>query len=457
MAFKKMNYIACVVLLLLLFPMTAMSAEFGDIRYPDRPLNLRIKRSPRSKWVGTLQVGQKVRIAYLKNGWAAVFEPNMTDEADVRIAGYANSKYLKKKPGKVQTEPWGELMHPVTVLNIREKRTPRSAKVGSLTPRNNVLVDFPEDGWYAVFEKGATIRSKLNALGFVKGDYLEPAPAPARETATEAEIVTEPVQTPAQSGSREVRSAVAPVPTAEKGPAASVAAPAESKQEVKSEHRDKAPEPWGEIVTIKHKVIVRKERSSKSNYVKTLSPGDRVKVDMLRNGWYAVFEAGETVRGEHRALGYVFKRQLEQGGQSAGKSATVQKATPATPSGPKKIVIKPDPFVSSRRPDPKADQHRHGISFKVLEEAETSRQGFDVVRLKIFVQVSSLPTPNVLEDFAATLWKEKRRKGKQMEILIYLPGMDLEDIAFAVARYSDTEPLEFWARRTALYGTDFMK
>ncbi|WP_147821112.1 SH3 domain-containing protein [Salidesulfovibrio onnuriiensis] len=444
---KHIHKILVLTLFVFLSASVAMAAEFGDIRYPDRPLNLRTGRSPKTKWVGTLQVGQEVRVAYLKDGWVAVFEPYMTRESDVRIAGYANVKYLKKTRGKVKIEPWGEIMHPVTVLNIRAKRSPGSDKVGSVTPRTNVKVDFPEDGWYAVFESRASIRSKSNAIGYVKSDYLEPAPVATVEAAPAAE----PITTPAQSGVGEVRSSVAPAPEVK---------PEVETPEETANTEAVSPAPWGEVVTIKNTVQVRKERSSSAHYVRTLNPGDTVKLDMLKDGWYAVFDADETVRGEHKALGYVFKRQLEQGdtpAQASSKIVSKETTAPQKTSTPKKIVIKPDPFASSRRPDPKADQNRHGISFKILEESQTSRQGEDVIFLKVFVDVKTLPKAALLEDFTNTLWKEHRRSGKQVQVDLYLPGMDLEDLAFVVARYDDKEQLEFWARKTALFGTKYMK
>lgn len=420
-----------IIVSLLLVAGTSQAAQFGEIRYPDRPLNLRDGRTPKAKWVGTLQVGQKVRISDLKDGWVAVFEPYMTRKGDLRVAGYANVKYLKAKPGKIKTEPWGERMHPVTVLNVRAKRSSKSPKVGTLDPKTNILVDFPEDGWYAVFDDRATIRSKLNVIGYVKGDYLEPGPA------AEPAVVR-----PSVDGSAgQIRSTVTPPEATE------------------DSIRKRSEQEWGEITTIERKVIVRKKRSSKSNFVKTLKPGDRVKLGLLKDGWYAVFSPDEKIRAEHKALGYVFKRLLQPGADTQKLSGAETPAPTLVQKSetPRKMVIKANPLAVSKRPDPKADQSRHGIRFKILEKAETTRQGEDTIRLKVFVDVKKLPKAAVLEDFAQTLWKEHRMSGKLLELLIYLPEMDLGDIAFIVARYTPKEQLEFWARRTALHGTRFIQ
>ncbi len=76
---------------------TVAASAFGEIRYPDRPLNLRKARSAKASWVGSLYPGQKVRIAFLKDGWVAVFEPGETRNSESAAVGYSNVKYLKKK------------------------------------------------------------------------------------------------------------------------------------------------------------------------------------------------------------------------------------------------------------------------------------------------------------------------------------------------------------------------
>ncbi|KAB1443474.1 SH3 domain-containing protein [Pseudodesulfovibrio senegalensis] len=441
--------------MVLLCAAAASAAEFGEIRYPDRTLNLRVERSPKAEWVGILQAGQPVRVAYLKDGWVAVFEPYMKTRDSVKVAGYANVKYLNKKRSKVEEKSWGAVMHPRTAVNIRSKRNARSSKMGKLVPGTNVRVDFPEDGWVAVLEDRATIRSKLNVRGFVKSTYLLPGPVAgtARKPASSPEAVQ---TTPPATGEGQVRGSVAPAPKTQKAEKAEEHAVSDTQdREAKAQTPVK---PWGTVITAKHKVRIRKERSMTSHFVKTVAAGERIKIDFPKNGWFAVFEPDATVRSEQRALGYVLAEHLKKGEpvtvtprpESLGNEGA-KEARPAKP-----IIIKPDPLAASARPAPKGDKYLHGVHYKLLEKAETSRNGVDVVDMKIFVDVKQLPKATIMEDFAKSLWKEHRRSNKLLVIHIFLPEMDLDDISFIEAVYSHDEPLEFWARRTALYGTRFM-
>jgi len=441
---------------------SAYAAGFGEIRYPDRTLNLRDGRSPRAEWVGALQAGQPVRIAYLKDGWVAVFESYMKNRDSVRIAGYANIKYLKKKRGKVEQKEWGAVMHPRTIVNIRGKRSARSAKLGSLLPGHNVRVDFPEDGWVGVMDNRATIRSKLNVRGFVNSKFMLPGPAPEDAPAEGKEVAT----TSPASGDVQIRGVAAPVPEEKKvkqdNPVSIPMSSDQSKdgQIDKQEQPAVAPKPWGTVLIAKHALRIRKERSTGSRFVKTVKPGDRVKIDFLKKGWFAVFAPDATVRLEKRAMGYVQASQLKEPAEANSEVGTSSfqdkevKEGKGTKHNP--IIIKPDSSVSSSRPAPKADKYLHGVHYKLLEKSETSREGIETVDIKVFVDVKQLPKASILEDFSKSLWKEHRRSGKLLVVHLYLPQMDLDDISFIEAVYSYEEPLEFWARRTALYGTRFM-
>ncbi|MFH1914005.1 MAG: LptA/OstA family protein [Pseudomonadota bacterium] len=61
---------------------------------------------------------------------------------------------------------------------------------------------------------------------------------------------------------------------------------------------------WGEVREAASNLNVREARSPRSEHVLTLTTGQRVKVDFLKDGWYAVFDLTETERSEERALGY---------------------------------------------------------------------------------------------------------------------------------------------------------
>jgi len=62
--------------------------------------------------------------------------------------------------------------------------------------------------------------------------------------------------------------------------------------------------PWGEIRQASQNLNVRKARDFRSEHVLTLKKGDRVKVDFLEDGWYAVFPPDATERDLNAALGF---------------------------------------------------------------------------------------------------------------------------------------------------------
>ncbi|MBM4270547.1 MAG: AMIN domain-containing protein [Deltaproteobacteria bacterium] len=62
---------------------------------------------------------------------------------------------------------------------------------------------------------------------------------------------------------------------------------------------------WGTIMYPRGKTYIRAKRSVHSKVRGQLRAGQPVKVDFLKNNWYAVFRVKEKRRNEARALGYV--------------------------------------------------------------------------------------------------------------------------------------------------------
>jgi len=69
---------------------------------------------------------------------------------------------------------------------------------------------------------------------------------------------------------------------------------------------------WGEIKYAQTTTNVRENRNTNSRVVRQLQPREEVKVDFLRNNWYAIFEVEESKREEGRAFGYVYAPLLKQ-------------------------------------------------------------------------------------------------------------------------------------------------
>jgi hypothetical protein len=452
---------------------------FGKIMYSDRPLNLRDARSPRGEWVGSLYAGQKVRVAHEKDGWVAVYEPTATDPSEAKAAGYSNAKFLKPARGRYEPKPWGELAASSTKLNIRSKPNVRGAKVMTLQPGERVLVDFPEDDWIVIFSPDATIRSRLNGIGYASAKYLEPvtaatppAPAPEPAPAPAAPVVRQAVEPPA--------------------PASATEAPETS--------------PAIQRVALTNEVNVHQSRTTTSPLVRTLRPGDVVQLGLLRNGWYAVFKASDMIRSESSSIGYALQAAMQASSREAGiavapaasvepaksaapvvsaedlkaealkserpaprapESAPAARPEPATPPAPaartapaparqQTMVIDRSAFKDAKRPDPTPDQNAHGYRYKFLEKAETREYGQVWITLKVFLATTKLPDRTALKDFASSLWKEHRRVTKNVLVEVYLPGMDLDDLAWGVVKFDYDSMTELWTRQATLFGTRFM-
>jgi uncharacterized protein YgiM (DUF1202 family) len=442
-----------IVSLLLLVASTAWS--FGEIRYPDRPLNLRKGRSAKHAWVGSLYPGQKVRIGFMKDGWVAVFEPDETRNSESAAVGYSNAKYLKKNQTRVEPASWGEFMQTVRKLNVRSTASVKGRKIKTLQVMELVKIDFPEDDWTMVFSPQATIRSNMNAIGYSSVKYFKPATRKslARVGGGNEKFVQESLPAPVVvSAAVEVASGQGQVSGAVVPPLAPVSVPAKSSKS------------WGTVVTVKDKVNVRKGRTSGSSYVRTLKPGERVRVDFLKNGWYAVFTEDEMIRTESRAAGYALQSLIEGDGRLKVSSIEVSKDIPAasTPvaksvgGGKKTMVIDRSQFKNIKRPDPTPDKTVHGYQYRIIEKSETKQLGETWITIKVFLLTKKLPDTEALKDFSTTLWREHKKAMKNVVVLVYLPGMDLEDLAFGVTKFDDEQMLEFWVRKATLFGTDFL-
>lgn len=69
---------------------------------------------------------------------------------------------------------------------------------------------------------------------------------------------------------------------------------------------------WGELRWIHVTSRVRSSRSTESEIVARLEPGDSVRVDFAGAGWYAVFPPTASERTEDAAVGYVYGTLLKE-------------------------------------------------------------------------------------------------------------------------------------------------
>ena len=292
--FKRILFFA--VLLVSLLGASASAADWGRLMTPKTPLNVRQQRTLSSPRVTTIMPGEEVRADFLEDGWYAVFRPNENDRNVAKALGFVNAGYL------VPVGEWGELRSPRGMLNVRSKRAVDSEHVRTLSPDDVVKVDFEKDGWVAIFAPDEKVRSLKNAIGFSNDKYLYPA------TAEQIERVLGQRSAKSENAAPQESKTAEPVSAKEQsvasGPAPSEAAQSASTGQSSSSH-------WGRLVKVSRRVNLRAERTAASKLVKTLEPGQAVRVDFLRKGWFAAFNVGETRRDEKHALGFVYAALIE--------------------------------------------------------------------------------------------------------------------------------------------------
>lgn len=463
-------------------PASAAAEGWGRLMTPKSPLNLRAGRGPSSKRITTFMPGRRIRVDFEKNGWVAVFEPDVKERDISKAIGYVKASYL------VPVGDWGEYRTPRGMLNIRKGRGPRTAHVRTLQPGDLVKVDFEKNGWVAVFEAEEKVRSLDRAIGYSKSKFLFPADP------EQIERVLSAGKPEAEKGASEV--AVQSSSVSAEADQAGHEPSAPSEQAV-TDPSSASPAHWGRLVKVSRRVNVRKKRTAASELVDTLEPGQAVRVDLLRKGWYAAFALGESQRDEAHALGFIYSPLLEndldalpeldreresvpapqhndmeaapmnqvRGTVSSeppaelresGSTAETQQP-PQAPESQSMVVEPPETSEPHKGPMPVADETRHGFHFKVMERMESRQGRYPLDVLKVFLDVTVVPGSESLSDFCRTLWKEQWRQGTLMRVDVYLPGMDLKDLSYGEALFDGKGIRQFWTREAVLYGTRFQR
>lgn len=102
-----------------------------------------------------------------------------------------------------------------------------------------------------------------------------------------------------------------------------------------------APQTWGEVRVVEQPVNVRLKPDPASPLVRTMKPGDRVRVDFAQpNGWVALFDMSEPKRDVTRAIGFGEVKFLVPVNQAKTQAAPTPLETPQ-PAAPTKTASKP--------------------------------------------------------------------------------------------------------------------
>ena len=74
--------------------------DWGLIRYVHKTVNMRAKRSAKSKIVGKLKAGEKIKVDFRKDNWYAIFPIKESIRDEKKALGYAYAPLLKPTPLK---------------------------------------------------------------------------------------------------------------------------------------------------------------------------------------------------------------------------------------------------------------------------------------------------------------------------------------------------------------------
>lgn len=321
---------------------------------------------------------------------------------------------LAKEPG------WGRVYAVSGKVTVRENPAVDALQVRVLKSGQKVRVDFEDDGWAAVFDVAETVRAETRAQGYVR--LAELRSGARLEAAPRAEKTEKPVKSE----------------TSDRG----------KKKDFKKPTQAQA---FGEVRVADRQMAVRAGRDKDTEFKRLLKAGQRVRVDFLENGWFAVFALDEKVRDLSRAWGYGRDKYLVLEKDYAGQplpepTESAAKEAPAKPAaGAKEALARPAQKQKPGSPDSGA------VGYSVLARQADHLRPLAPVVLRVRIDVPAPPAPEALRKIVREIWKAERHKNEELQVEVLLPGMDQGGLAFAVARFHDDGRLkEFWWREVVL-------
>lgn len=335
-------------------------------------------------------------------------------------------------PALAEEPRWGRLYTVTGNVPVRENPADSALQVRVLKAGQKVRVDFQDEGWAAVFDPKEPVRSELRALGYAKlaelksKGNLELAQATSIEVKKPRPDARPEVRVDGRTEKTEVKPEPKPAAKTDARQAKAKAAPA----------RD-----FGEIRVADRQLTVRAGRDKDSEFRRVLKAGQRVRVDFLEDGWFAVFDPEEKVRDLSRAWGFSRDKYLVLEAAYSGPLLEIPPAKPA-PVAP---AVAPAPAKGQK---PKAEaQDDDAVGYAVLERKDDHQKPTPNVTMRVRLELTQAPAPDALRKIVREIWKAERKKNENLQLEVLLTGMDAHGLAYAVARFHDDGRLrEFWWR-----------
>ncbi|XPV77498.1 MAG: SH3 domain-containing protein [Desulfovibrio sp.] len=453
--------------------LVALSPDgLGEYRYADRQLTVRSKRSSKGKHIRTLKKWERVKTRFVQNKWIAVYSKDAKASSEKNALGYSFAKFLvpvngemalKDKslhiPGGAAKEQVVKTVPKVTpkpapkVVSVEKKVTPKSLpqvteskvqpkktqakssvkkpvevkKTATVTPTYSgvkirkvayfvqvrkardesskkmkilqagelVKAGFEKDGWVAVFAVNDISPKEKRAIGYVPASALIALDAPLPEDSSELKNVDDTKKI---------------------------------------------------LVADKAKQVAIKNQLPKDQGI-TFEPTTPTAINNTNT--VAVKTLGESPKTVKSVKTPVSKVAVNAAPAPAKKQVAL--STPNHVKPPKKKIALPSSFT----PKKGTIKNLHGVKYSVLDVRDVKAARPKFRQIDILLEVSVLPSDDILKDFCKTVWTKKRINGFETRVEIFLPGMDTRDLSYAVALFNEQYMQEYYTRRAALFGTAY--
>lgn len=383
---------------------------------------------------------------------------------------------------------WGRLYVVTGNVSVRESPADGALKVRVLKAGQTVRVDFQDEAWAAVFDPKEQVRSELKAMGYAKltdlkaNGRLELAqpvssievrkPRPDAKPEVVINGRPEKASLPAKSAEKPGKpegktdgktgastdSKVAVKATQSADSTGKPGRPDKSDTSGKPAKADKAAKGFGELRVADRALSVRAQRDKESEFKRLLQPGQRVRVDFLEDGWFAVFDPEEKTRDLARAWGYSRDKYLVPEGSYVGvppeavSNVPAGRPAPAVPaaSAPAAAAHAAQAQTASALAKGQKAKAEGDVGYAVLTRKE-DRKKPPTVTLRVRLDLARPPAPEALRKIAREIWKAERKKDENLQLELLLNGMDAGGLAYAMARFHEDGRLrEFWWREVVL-------
>ncbi len=374
---------------------------------------------------------------------------------------------LGAAPALAEEPHWGRLYIVTGNVSVRESPADGALKVRVLKAGQKVRVDFQDEAWAAVFDPKEQVRSELKAMGYAKltelkaNGRLELAQATSievrkpRPDAQPEVVVNGKPEKPAKPEVKSDSKPGAKSAKADAKPDKSAKSDKPVKIDKSAKAEPKAPKGFGEIRVADRSLAIRAKRDKESEFKRLLKPGQRVRVDYLEDGWFAVFDPEEKTRDLSKAWGYSRDKYLVPEGSFAGVPAEAVSNVPSERPGAASMQASPAPAApaapaaSAKAQKPKAEAEPD-VGYAVVSRKE-DRKKPPTVTLRVRLDMAQPPAPEALRKIVREIWKAERKKDENLQLEVLLTGMDAGGLAYATARFHEDGRLrEFWWRDVVL-------